>query len=98
MATKKTFKDIAKPTINTAAAQFISTPAEEYEAAPERKETKSKRFNLLVRPSTAEALAKIAVVKRTTVNNIVNELIDKYTADNADALFKYEELKELMKW
>lgn len=53
------------------------THTDEYEYTPEP-ETRSKRANLLVRPSVWDALTKIAKRTHRSNNDIINELIEKY--------------------
>ena len=57
----------------------------------ERKETKSKRLNLLIQPSKSLQLNKIATMKRTSVNIIINDLIQKYVKKEELAIKKYDE-------
>ena len=61
-------------------------------------ETKSKRFSVLIRPSTAEALAKIAFAKKTSVNDIINTLAEDYVITNTAALQKYDEIAKILNW
>ena len=61
-------------------------------------EIKSKRFNALIRPSTAEALAKIAFAKKTSVNDIINTLAEDYVITNTAALQKYDEIAKILNW
>jgi hypothetical protein len=42
-------------------------------------ETKSKRLNLLVYPSLSNDLQKIAAMKGTKVNNLINQIFMDYT-------------------
>ena len=53
------------------------TDTDTYEYTPEP-ETRSKRANLLVRPSVWDALTKIAKRTHRSNNDIINELIEKY--------------------
>ena len=61
-------------------------------------ETKAKRLNLLIRPTIMEALRKIAVVERTSVNDIINKIVEEYVTENADKITKYEQARRLMGW
>lgn len=55
-------------------------------------ETKSKRLNLLIKPSTYEAIDKIVYVNRLdSVNSLVNEMLEKYIIDHADDVKRYDE-------
>ena len=52
-------------------------------------ETKSKRLNLLIKPSTYDSLDKIAYARRESVNGIINGLIEKYIEENASDVSRY---------
>ena len=95
---KKTFKENIAEAAQPAAMRFISQPEAEHAPLPEKKETRRQRLNLLIKPSTAEALHKIAFVKKATVNGIINELAEQFIRENADTLAKYEQIKEIAKW
>lgn len=41
-------------------------------------ETKSKRYNLLLRPSTFEGLARIVQAEGGSVNNLINDVLQAY--------------------
>lgn len=77
------------------ALQFISTPVKPSEAAPiERKgssqERKTKRLNLLIQPSTLERLTKIAHMKVTSVNDLINTVLKEYVDTEHEAVAKYD--------
>ena len=90
MAAKKTFKNAENP-----ALQFISTPdveAEEREnesgAAPslrgftpklDKPETKSRRLQLLIKPSVYSAVKQIADASGLSVNEIINQILEDAT-------------------
>ena len=96
--TKKTFKENIAEAAQPAAMRFISQPEAEHAPLPDARESRSRRLNLLIKPSTAEALYKIAFVKKTTVNGIINDLAEQFIRENADTLAKYEQIKEIAKW
>ena len=55
-------------------------------------ETKSKRLNLLIKPSTYEKLDKIIYVNRLdSVNSLVNEMLEQYVIEHADDINRYDE-------
>ena len=84
MAGKKSFKaDMAQ---TTAAASYISAPP----AVEDEKELKTKRLNLLVKPSVHERIEKIAVMQRKSVNELVNNVLEAYAEDKADLVAKYD--------
>ena len=55
-------------------------------------ETKSKRLNLLIKPSTYEKLDKIIYINRLdSVNSLVNEMLEQYVTDHADDVKRYDD-------
>ena len=101
MGSKKTFKNIETPGVPTATAFLSGFNAADYlEPAPDlwrpdQPERKSKRLNLLLKPSLFEDLRKIAKVHDTSVNDLINTVLEAYTGDHAEDIEKYEEYKEL---
>ena len=87
MATKKTFTDkLAVEDLNPA-LQFISNKEAVTAPAPDGKqtrfvfntperETKSKRLQLLLKPSTFEGIQAKATAAGTSVNNYINALLE----------------------
>lgn len=59
---------------------------------PSTEETKSKRLNLLMLPSTCEDLTKIAAMKRTSVNDLINSISKDYITANQDLIEKYNKV------
>lgn len=83
---KKTFKD--NPDFKDNPAMFFITapepeekPAEEraesFRPAPRHMESKSKRLQLLIRPSTAEKLKARAGAEGTSVNDLINTILEE---------------------
>lgn len=78
---KKTFKD----SIGNPALQFISAPVAEspakapagYKANPQYVETKSKRVQLLVKPSTVEKLRARATAEGRSLNDLINSILEE---------------------
>ena len=87
---KKSFKD------NNPAMEYITQP----EAKPEIKnnkkvaETKHKRYNLVLKPQLAEDVAKIAFLKRISINVIMNDFLIEYTEANKDIIEQYNKIFE----
>ena len=54
-------------------------------------ETKSKRINLLIKPSAYEAIEKINYINQDTFNSLVNKLLDNYIEQHAADIKKYDE-------
>lgn len=55
-------------------------------------ETKSERFNILMKPSTVEALKKLATMKQTSVSGIINDLAEGFIEDEQEALKMYDKV------
>ena len=82
---------MAKKILNNAAMNFISAaedPAEvqqEGQAIPAGfklvKESKTARAQLLIRPTTKEALQQIAEEEGTSFNNLINDILDDYVEE-----------------
>lgn len=76
------FLDTVKPEEGQEAiqkdAQEETMPAPEPTTQAPIRETKSRRLQLLVRPSTYKALAKEARKKRKSVNEIANRIFEEY--------------------
>lgn len=86
---KKTFKsEVQQP--RPAAASFISKP--EAEGNPEGAELKSKRLNLLLKPSIFTGIDKIATMQRLSVNEVINQALGEYAEAHADLIAKYDEV------
>jgi len=51
-------------------------------ATPTVFEAKSKRFNMLIRPSVYESLKKMSENKGTSVNDLINKIVEGYIEDN----------------
>ena len=57
-------------------------------------ERKSRQFTAAFKPSTFEALQKIAYVRRMSPNNLLGEIAEQYVGANADLVAQYDELNE----
>ncbi|NTV99003.1 MAG: hypothetical protein HGA70_07560 [Chlorobiaceae bacterium] len=55
-------------------------------------ETKSKRLNLLIRPSLMKNFMKIAYMRRTSINDLINRLIDDCVKKDAAMVEEYDKL------
>lgn len=58
----------------------------------ERPERKSKRLNLLIRPSLVADLYKVATMKETSINDLICMIIDEYNQKEAASIKKYNEV------
>ena len=86
MTNKKTFKSKMIEQQVNAAASYI-TGAQEQEV----KEIKSKRLNVLLKPSIYERIDKIATMKRISVNELINIVLEDYGNNNQDLVNKFNE-------
>lgn len=55
-------------------------------------ERKSKRLNLLIQPSVAADLAKIAHMQKTSVNDLINRVMKEYCEAEHATLQHYDEV------
>lgn len=87
---KKSFKD------TNPALQFISLAGSEAPAAAparpaaDQGEHKSKRLNLLLQPSVLAELTKIARMRQTSVNDLINCVLRDFRDQNADEIRRYD--------
>ena len=58
------------------------------------KETKSKRLNLLIKPSIFEAIDKIACINRTTINSLINYFLEKCIIEHQNDLDRFDQAVE----
>ena len=87
MTNKKSFKSkMIEQQVNAAAVSYI-TGAQEQEV----KEIKSKRLNVLLKPSIYDRIDKIATMKRMSVNELINIVLDDYGNNNQDLINKFNE-------
>lgn len=61
---------------------------------PPARETRSSRLNLVIKPSTAEQLRKIAAMHQSSVNGIINLVLEDYIEREAATLARYEAVFE----
>jgi predicted HicB family RNase H-like nuclease len=57
-------------------------------------ETKSKRLNLILRPSLFKEFTKVAHMKRTSVNDLLNQLMTEYIEREAESIQQYNKTFE----
>ena len=80
---KKSFRDNINPAlqfISSAVAETAETPAETpegYKVNPLYVETKSKRVQLLVKPSTVEKLRARAKAEGRSLNDLINSILEE---------------------
>lgn len=99
---KKNFNDVSNP-----ALQFMTQPKEPATADQKevsratvtkrgrptsKKETKTKRLNLLMFPSVYEDIGKIATMNRTSTNNLINTILQEYIDNHQELIEKYTDV------
>jgi predicted HicB family RNase H-like nuclease len=81
---KKKLMNIKNPALN-----FIEEASEELESSPDlkikmideiepKRETLSRKLNILIKPSMYLSLSYIATKKTISINNLVNRILDDY--------------------
>ena len=92
MMSKKNFMNDISP-----AAAYFSNISNTNEAAVDNnnnrevKEKRDARANLLFTKTTKESLEKLAIVDRTSVNDIVNKLLEESIATRQKDIARYDE-------
>lgn len=102
---KKSFNEITNPALQfmtqpegerTAAAEPTDKAADfkglKRSRKPSTEETKSKRLNLLMLPSVYDSISKLATMQRTSVNELVNSLLQAHIKENEELLQKYNDV------
>jgi predicted HicB family RNase H-like nuclease len=87
---KKSFND--NPAMAFITESTKDTHNTDYTHNTQGTETKSKRLNLLLTPSLHADLTKISKVQMTSVNNLINEILEEYVKDNQHSLEKYKKI------
>ena len=62
-----------------------------------KKETKSRRMNMLFRPTSYAEFQKLAIIKQTSANDLMNTVVENVIEENADVLEAYDRLNDMMK-
>ena len=74
-------------------SQFKSCDSDKgYNRTSQNRETRSKRAQIVVRPSVYEIMNKIATMRRMSFNGLVNDIFEEYLSENEDLVEKYEKL------
>lgn len=82
-----------KKSFSSELAQTTPTPtAEAYITPEDAQENKSKRLNLLIRPTLHRDISKLSVMERTSTNELINRVLADYVEQNADKVQKYDEI------
>jgi predicted HicB family RNase H-like nuclease len=102
---KKSFKDINPATAFISSAKQLPESGNTHNAyntdntnnkhnTYKSGETKSKRLNLLIRPSLLENFTKAAHMKRSSVNDLLNQIMADYVEQEAEAIKLYNKTFE----
>ena len=86
---KKTFKGTVEHIKTAPALSFISeigTPT-----ADDGREIKSKRLNLLIKPTLYKNIEKVATMERISTNELINRVLEQYSKDKSELIAKYNE-------
>lgn len=59
---------------------------------PVKEETKSKRVQLLIKPSLYENLEKVAYIRRQSKNDLINELIANLVSEEQESIERYDHI------
>lgn len=91
MANKKFTDKITKATAPIPAEQVISGMETAAETEPAGvKETKTKRASFLVRPTEYDDARTIAMLRKESLNGIINDALEAYIEKNRDLLARYK--------
>ncbi|OQA07847.1 MAG: hypothetical protein BWY65_01722 [Firmicutes bacterium ADurb.Bin373] len=94
---KKSFKG-ANPALQFITGQEDTQPTQDtelvYNTQPTQhtqpgRENKSSRLNLVLRPSLAQALKKLAAMRRISVNSLINDTLQALVDTEAGTIAKY---------
>ncbi len=97
--TKKEFSNLSNPAntfldeMDTATKGTTTHKAKHTEVSSE---SRSQHASFLLKPSTANSLKLIAKFEGTSVNNIVNQLLDQYVADYRKSPTKAKKLDQAL--
>ena len=73
--------EMIMPSVKSVKEQEFKQPLEETKRGYkliEVRESKTKRLQLLVRPSTVAELKNIAIENNTSLNNLINQILENY--------------------
>lgn len=60
-----------------------------------KKETKSRRMNMLFRPTAYAEFQKLAIIKQTSANDLMNTIVENIIEENTEVLEAYDKLNDL---
>lgn len=62
-----------------------------------KKESKTRRMNMLFRPTAYAEFQKLAIIKQTSANDLMNTIVENVVDENAEVLEAYDKLNDLAK-
>lgn len=62
-----------------------------------KKESKTRRMNMLFRPTAYSEFQKLAIIKQTSANDLMNTIVENVVDENAEVLEAYDKLNDLAK-
>lgn len=82
------------PQANTApqGSGAIPKPTAQIPRETPRAERKTKRLNLLLQPSILEELSKIAYMKQSSVNDLINTVLKEYVEGHGELSAQYRDI------
>ena len=60
-----------------------------------KKESKTRRMNMLFRPTAYAEFQKLAIIKQTSANDLMNTIVENVVDENAEVLEAYDKLNNL---
>jgi len=84
--------------LNNPASKYINTPDTDNKQITDSKqntvdeETKTKRLNLLIKPSVYEQFKKVATMEQDSVNNLINNIMENVVEENKDKIEVYDKV------
>jgi len=60
-----------------------------------KKESKTRRMNMLFRPTSYAEFQKLAIIKQTSANDLMNTIVENVIEENAEVLEAYDKLNDL---
>lgn len=80
-----------KKSFSTELTQTAPAPtAEAYITQEDTQENKSKRLNLLIRPTLHRDITKLSVMERISTNELINRLLTEYIEQNQEKIKQYD--------
>lgn len=85
MAKRGSFKD----SVSSSPAKELLAQAKEMPSNNDKQEVKSVRVNLLFRPTVKRNIEKLAQMKQTSINDLLNVVMAEYIEEHYSEIEKY---------